>query len=59
MSKKQNESKTNRSVSAQPRLHQRAREIQAYGPVNHALDASNTQVSDEDASQPECESHQL
>src|SRR6201982_114578 len=37
MSKKQNESKTNRSVSAQPRLHQRAREIQAYGTVNHAL----------------------
>ncbi len=24
-------------VSAQPRLHQRAREIQAYGTVNHAL----------------------
>ena len=37
MSKKQNESKTNRNVSAQPRLHQRAREIQAYGTVNHAL----------------------
>lgn len=25
------------TVSAQPRLHQRAREIQAYGTVNHAL----------------------
>jgi starvation-inducible DNA-binding protein len=37
MSKKQNESKANRSVNAQPRLHQRAREIQAYGTVNHAL----------------------
>ena len=24
-------------MSAQPRLHQRAREIQAYGTVNHAL----------------------
>ena len=37
MSKKQNESRANRSVNAQPRLHQRAREIQAYGTVNHAL----------------------
>src|SRR6267154_1015219 len=37
MSKKQNESKANRRVSAQPRLHQRAREIQTYGTVNHAL----------------------
>ena len=37
MSKKQNESKANRSVSAQPRLHQRAREIQSYGTVRHAL----------------------
>jgi len=37
MAKKQNESKVNRDVSAQPRLHQRAREIQSYGTVNHAL----------------------
>jgi starvation-inducible DNA-binding protein len=37
MSKKQHESKANRSVSAQPRLHQRASEIQAYGTVRHAL----------------------
>src|SRR5580693_4932639 len=27
----------NSKVSAQPRLHQRAREIQEYGTVNHAL----------------------
>jgi len=37
MAKKQNESRVNRSVSAQPRFHQRAQEIQAYGTVNHAL----------------------
>ena len=37
MAKKQNESKSNRSVSPQPRLHQRAREIQSYGTVRHAL----------------------
>ena len=37
MTKRQNESKLNRSVSAQPRLHQRAREIQSYGTVSHAL----------------------
>ena len=37
MAKKQHESRANRSVNAQPRLHQRAREIQAYGTVNHAL----------------------
>ena len=37
MAKKQNGSKPNRSVSAQPRLHQRAREIQSYGTVNRAL----------------------
>src|SRR5215831_2760084 len=36
MAKKQNGSKA-RSVSAQPRLHQRAREIQSYGTVRHAL----------------------
>ena len=28
---------TNSNVSAQPRFHQRAGEIQAYGTVNHAL----------------------
>src|SRR5262247_1370768 len=37
MAKKQNESKPDRRVSPQPRLHQRAREIQSYGTVNHAL----------------------
>ena len=37
MAKKQNESRLNRSVSPQPRFHQRAQEIQAYGTVNHAL----------------------
>ena len=37
MARKQNGSKPNKSVSAQPRLHQRAREIQSYGTVNHAL----------------------
>jgi starvation-inducible DNA-binding protein len=37
MAKKQNDSKVNRRVSAQPRLHQRAPEIQSYGTVNHAL----------------------
>jgi starvation-inducible DNA-binding protein len=37
MARKQNGAKSNRSVSAQPRLHQRAREIQSYGTVNHAL----------------------
>ena len=37
MAKKQHESKANRSITAQPRLHQRAREIQAYGTVSHAL----------------------
>ena len=35
-SKKQNANTANRP-SAQPRLHQRAREIQTYGTVNHAL----------------------
>jgi starvation-inducible DNA-binding protein len=35
--KKQNNSKPGRTVSAQPLLHQRAREIQSYGTVNHAL----------------------
>ena len=37
MAKKQNEARANRSVSAQPRFYQRAREIQSYGTVNHAL----------------------
>ncbi len=37
MAKKQNHTKVGRTVSAQPRLHQRAREIQSYGTVNHAL----------------------
>jgi starvation-inducible DNA-binding protein len=37
MVKKQSDARTERRVSAQPRLHQRAREIQAYGTVNHAL----------------------
>jgi len=37
MAKKQNGSKPNRNVSPQPRFHQRAREIQSYGTVNHAL----------------------
>ena len=37
MPKKQNGSKPNRDVSSQPRLHQRAREIQSYGTVRHAL----------------------
>src|SRR5215831_20821354 len=36
MAKKQNGSKA-RSVSPQPRLHQRAHEIQSYGTVHHAL----------------------
>src|SRR5262244_1480253 len=37
MAKKQIDSKSERRVSAQPRLHQRAREIQSYGTVTHAL----------------------
>src|SRR5437660_12384080 len=37
VAKKQNDSKTGRTVSTQPRLHQRAREIQSYGTVKHAL----------------------
>src|SRR5712691_13043311 len=37
VAKKQNDSKTGRTVSVQPRLHQRAREIQSYGTVKHAL----------------------
>ena len=37
MAKRQNGSKPNESVSPQPHFHQRAREIQPYGTVNHAL----------------------
>jgi len=36
MSRKQNDAKSGR-ISAQPRLHQRAREIQPYGTVSHVL----------------------
>ena len=37
MSKKRNDTSTGPDISAQPHFHQRAREIQAYGTVNHAL----------------------
>src|SRR5215470_9926910 len=37
MAKKQNNTKASENISAQPRLHQRAAEIQSYGTVNHAL----------------------
>ncbi|HZD92868.1 MAG TPA: DNA starvation/stationary phase protection protein [Candidatus Sulfotelmatobacter sp.] len=37
MAKKQTDATTSDHISAQPRLHQRAREIQAYGTVSHAL----------------------
>src|SRR3982074_1630078 len=37
MPKKQIDAKTNNVISAQPRLHQRAGEIQRYGTVNHLL----------------------
>jgi len=37
MARKHFAAKTNDHISAQPRLHQRAREIQSYGTVNHAL----------------------
>ena len=37
MAKRQNESKSSRSVSTQPSLHHRVCEIQSYGTVNHAL----------------------
>lgn len=36
MTKKQTDN-SSRNISAQPRLHQRAREIQAYGTVSHML----------------------
>jgi starvation-inducible DNA-binding protein len=37
MAKKHNHFSANRNISAQPRLHQHAREIQAYGTVTHML----------------------
>jgi len=37
MAKRQRGAKTTSDISAQPRLHQRAREIQFYGTVTHAL----------------------
>ncbi len=37
MNKKQNDNRSTESISAQPRLHQRARELQAYGTVTHQL----------------------
>jgi starvation-inducible DNA-binding protein len=37
MARKQVHGKDGRGISAQPRLHQRAREIQAYGTVSHML----------------------
>jgi starvation-inducible DNA-binding protein len=37
MAKKQMDANTRGTISAQPRLHQRAREIQRYGTVSHML----------------------
>jgi len=37
MAKKQTDANPTRGINAQPRLHQRAGEIQQYGTVNHAL----------------------
>src|SRR5215467_1474071 len=37
MAKKHSETSTSGRISPQPRLHQRAREIQAYGTVSHIL----------------------
>lgn len=37
MAKRQTNTNATGSISAQPRLHQHAREIQAYGTVSHAL----------------------
>ena len=37
MAKNQGRGKTTERINAQPRFHQRAKEIQAYGTVNHAL----------------------
>ncbi|MGA7632373.1 MAG: hypothetical protein WCB11_16560 [Terriglobales bacterium] len=36
---------TNSHVSAQPRFHQQAGEIQAYGTVNHALPLLRTRIT--------------
>jgi len=37
MARKQSDTNTTRNISAQPRLHQRAPEIQSYGTVSHML----------------------
>ena len=37
MTKKQLDNRSTESINAQPRLHQRAREVQAYGTVTHQL----------------------
>ena len=37
MARKQSVAKTTHKISAQPRLHQRAPEIQSYGTVSHIL----------------------
>src|SRR5215470_6281660 len=37
MAKKQNNTRASETIGAQPRLHQRAAEIQSYGTVSHAL----------------------
>ena len=37
MANNESNTKTREKISAQPRLHQRAAEIQAYGTVNHLL----------------------
>src|SRR6266481_5231667 len=37
MAKKQTNNNRSSNISAQPRLHQRARELQEYGTVNHLL----------------------
>lgn len=37
MAKKQNNTRASETIGAQPRLHQRAAEIQSYGAVSHAL----------------------
>lgn len=37
MAKKHSDENASTAINAQPRLHQHAREIQAYGTVNHAL----------------------
>jgi starvation-inducible DNA-binding protein len=37
MARNQTDVQSNENISAQPRLHQRAREIQAYGTVSHML----------------------